>query len=112
MNNEQMTAEELLRQYFEMQAELESHEAMVKDVRAQLFTLVKTLGQVKLDHIGSAVIVPESISYSYDADMLDSFMAECLTNGDLHTARRLADARKPSPRKASLRISAAKKGRQ
>jgi hypothetical protein len=110
MNNERTTAEELLRQYFEMQAELQSHEAMVKDVRTQLHTLVKTLGQVKLDHIGSAVIVPESISYSYDADMLDTFMAECLTNGDVHTARKLADARKDTPRKASLRISTARKG--
>lgn len=101
-------AEELVRQYFEMQAELESHKAMVEDVRDQLQPLVEKLGKIETE-VGNAVMVPPSVSHTYDTKKIDDIIITALANGDTHMATALSNARKDSPRKASMRISAAKK---
>jgi hypothetical protein len=99
----------LLRDYFEMKSELEAHEAQVDDLRRNLQVVVEALGgTVKVDHVGTALITPQSTSHSYDTKMIDAVIAKALQDGDVHTAKAIADARKETTRKASLRITGAK----
>ena len=102
-------AELLLRDYFEMKSELEAHEAQVDDLRRNLQVLVEALGgSYKLDHVGTALITPASTSHSYDTKMIDAIKDKALQDGDVHTAKAIADARKETTRKATLRITGAK----
>jgi hypothetical protein len=99
----------LLRDYFEMKSELEAHEAQVDDLRRNLQTLVEALGgSLKVDHVGSAIITPQSTSHSYDTKAIDAIKDKALQDGDVHTAKAIADARKETTRKATLRITGAK----
>ena len=100
----------LLRDYFEMKSELEAYEAKADDLRRDLQVLVEALGgSYKLDHVGTAIITPASTSHSYDTKAIDAVMAKALQDGDVHTAQALADARKETTRKATLRITGVKK---
>jgi len=102
-------AELLLRDYFEMKSELEAYEANVDDLRRNLQTLVEALGgSLKVDHIGTALITPASTSHSYDTKAIDAIKDRALQDGDVHTAKAIADARKETTRKATLRITGAK----
>ena len=102
-------AELLLRDYFEMKSELEAYEANVDDLRRNLQTLVEALGgSLKVDHVGTALITPPSTSHSYDTKMIDAIKDKALQDGDVHTAKAIADARKETTRKATLRITGAK----
>jgi len=99
----------LLRDYFEMKSELEAYEANVDDLRRNLQTLVEALGgSLKVDHVGTALITPQSTSHSYDTKMIDAIKDKALQDGDVHTAKAIADARKETTRKATLRITGAK----
>ena len=99
----------LLRDYFEMKSELEAYEANVDDLRRNLQTLVEALGgSFKLAHVGTAIITPASTSHSYDTKAIDAIIAKALQDGDIGTAQALADARKESTRKATLRITGVK----
>lgn len=100
----------LLRDYFEMKSELEAYEAKADDLRRDLQVLVEALGgSYKLDHVGTAIITPASTSHSYDTKAIDGVIAKALQDGDVHTAQALADARKETTRKATLRITGVKK---
>lgn len=99
----------LLRDYFEMKSELEAYEAKADDLRRDLTVLVEALGgSFKLDHVGSAIITPSSTSHSYETKAIDAVIAKALQDGDVHTAKALAEARKETTRKAALRITGAK----
>ena len=99
----------LLRDYFEMKSEMEAHEAQADDLRRNLQVLVEALGgSLKVDHVGTALITPPSTSHSYDTKAIDGVIAKALQDGDVHTAQALADARKETTRKATLRITGAK----
>ena len=99
----------LLRDYFEMKSELEAYEAKADDLRRDLTVLVEALGgSFKLDHVGTAIITPPSTSHSYDTKAIDAVIAKALQDGDVHTAKALAEARKETTRKAALRITGAK----
>jgi hypothetical protein len=99
----------LLRDYFEMKSELEAYEANVDELRKNLQVLVEALGgSYKLDHVGTALITPASTSHSYDTKAIDAIKDKALQDGDVHTAKAIADARKETTRKASLRITGAK----
>jgi hypothetical protein len=99
----------LLRDYFEMKSELEAYEANVDDLRRNLQVLVEALGgSLKVDHVGTALITPQSTSNSYDTKMIDAIKDKALQDGDVHTAKAIADARKETTRKATLRITGAK----
>jgi len=107
---DQEAAELLLRDYFEMKSELEAYEANVDDLRRNLQTLVEALGgSLKVAHVGTAIITPESTSHSYDTKMIDAIIAKALQDGDIATAKALSDARKETTRKATLRITGVKK---
>jgi hypothetical protein len=99
----------LLRDYFEMKSELEAYEANIDELRRNLQTLVDALGgSLKVDHVGTALITPQSTSHSYDTKAIDAVIAKALQDGDMHTAKALSDARKETTRKATLRITGAK----
>jgi len=99
----------LLRDYFEMKSEIEAHEANIDELRRNLQVLVEALGgSFKVDHVGTALITPQSTSHSYDTKMIDAVIAKALQDGDVHTAKAIADARKETTRKATLRITGAK----
>ena len=99
----------LLRDYFEMKSELEAYEANIDELRRNLQTLVEALGgSLKVDHVGTALITPQSTSHSYDTKAIDAVIARALQDGDMHTAKALSDARKETTRKATLRITGAK----
>jgi hypothetical protein len=99
----------LLRNYFEMKSELEAYEANVDDLRKNLQVLVESLGgSFKVDHVGTALITPSSTSHSYDTKAIDAIKDKALQDGDVHTAKAIADARKETTRKATLRITGAK----
>lgn len=99
----------LLRDYFEVKSELEAHEARADELRRDLQVIVEALGgSVKVAHVGTAAITPASTSHSYDTKAIDAIIAKALQDGDIGTAQALADARKETTRKASLRITGAK----
>jgi len=99
----------LLRDYFEMKSELEAYEAKSDDLRRDLTVLVEALGgSFKLDHVGTAIITPPSTSHRYDTKAIDAIKDKALQDGDMHTAKAIADARKETPHKATLRITGAK----
>jgi len=99
----------LLRDYFEMKSELEAYEANIDELRRNLQTLVEALGgSFKIDHVGTAIITPQSTSHSYDTKAIDAVIAKALQDGDMHTAKALSDARKETTRRATLRITGAK----
>jgi hypothetical protein len=99
----------LLHDYFEMKSELEAYEANVDDLRRNLQVLVEALGgSLKVDHVGTALITPQSTSHSYDTKAIDAIKDKALQDGDMHTAKAIADARKETTRKATLRITGAK----
>jgi hypothetical protein len=99
----------LLRDYFEMKSEIEAHEANIDELRRNLQVLVEALGgSLKVDHVGTALITPQSTSHSYDTKAIDAVIAKALQDGDIHTAKAIADARKETTRKATLRITGAK----
>ena len=107
---DQEAAELLLRDYFEMKSELEAYEANVDDLRRNLQTLVEALGgSLKVAHVGTAIITPESTSHSYETKAIDTIIAKALQDGDIATAKALSDARKETTRKATLRITGVKK---
>ena len=108
-NFDRKAAALLLRDYFEMKSELEAYEANVDDLRKNLQVLVEALGgSYKLDHVGTALITPPSTSHSYDTKAIDAIKDKALQDGDVHTAKAIADARKETTRKATLRITGAK----
>jgi hypothetical protein len=99
----------LLRDYFEMKSELEAYEANIDDLRRNLQVLVEALGgSLKVDHLGTALITPQSTAHSYDTKAIDAIKDKALQDGDVHTAKAIADARKETTRKATLRITGAK----
>lgn len=107
---DQEAAELLLRDYFEMKSELEAYEANVDDLRRNLQTLVEALGgSLKVAHVGTAIITPESTSHSYDTKAIDELLAQSVADGDIATAQALTNARKLNHRKATLRITGVKK---
>jgi hypothetical protein len=100
----------LLRDYFEVKSELEAHEARADDLRRDLTVLVEALGgSLKVDHLGTALITPQSTAHSYDTKAIDAIQSKALQDGDVHTAKAIADARKETTRKATLRITGVKK---
>jgi len=102
-------ATRLLRDYFEVKSELEAHEANADELRRDLQVLVEALGgSVKVAHVGTAIITPASTSHSYDTKAIDAIKDKALQDGDVHTAKAIADARKETTRKATLRITGAK----
>ena len=102
-------ATRLLRDYFEMKSELEAHETNVDDLRRDLQVIVEALGgAVKVPHLGAAIITPASTSHAYDTKVIDAVIAKALQDGDIGTAKALAEARRETNRKATLRITGVK----
>ena len=99
-----MTIEKLLQDYFDMTSEIEAHEHMQSELRKRIEEVIAESGAVKIRGLGSASITPASVSHSYDSKAIDKIISDCLLDGDVHTARKLSEARKESARKASLRI--------
>ena len=99
-----MSIEQLLQDYFDMQSEIEAHEHMQSELRKRIEEIIAESGAVKIRGLGGASITPASVSYSYDAKAIDNIITESLRDGDIHTAKKLSEARKESTRKASLRI--------
>ena len=105
--NEQMMA--LFSDYRELQSEIFALEAMADEKKAALKQAAVALGgKIAVKGYGSASVIPASTSHSYDTKMIDAVIAKALQDGDVHTAKAIADARKETTRKATLRITGAK----
>ena len=97
-----------LEDYFAMASEIKAHEAMQDDVRRNIEAYVLEHGPIKIDHVGAAIVTPASTSHSYDTKAIDAIQSKALQDGDVHTAKAIADARKETTRKATLRITGVK----
>jgi hypothetical protein len=110
MNN---TDQELLavsmRDYFEIDSEITALEATQKDIRRNIETLTIAMGgNVKLAHIGTAMVTESTTSHSYDTKSIDALLYELIENGELSTAKKIMECKKETTRAGGLRITKAK----
>lgn len=113
MSNNYSTDQELLavsmRDYFELDSEITALEATQKDIRRNIETLTIAMGgNVKLAHVGSAIVTEPSISHSYDTKSIDALLMELVQAGELHTAKKIMECKKETTRAGGLRITKAK----
>jgi hypothetical protein len=113
MNNHYSTDQELLavsmRDYFEIDSEITALEATQKDIRKNIETLTIAMGgNVKLAHVGSAIVTEPSTSHSYDTKSIDALLYELIENGELSTAKKIMECKKETTRAGGLRITKAK----
>ena len=100
---------QLLSDYFELESEVKAHEYGLKQKRERIRELVAEFGgKAHIDHLASVQIVPESVSHSYDTKALDSLVQTLITDGELHSAKRIMACRKETKRAESMRITPAK----
>ena len=101
---------QLLSDYFELESEVKAHEYGLKEKRERIRELVSEMPGQKthIDHLASVQIVPESVSHSYDTKALDSLVQTLITDGELHSAKRIMACRKETKRAESMRITPAK----
>ena len=113
MTNNYSTDQELLavsmRDYFEIDSEIVALEATQKDIRRNIETLTIAMGgNVKLAHIGSAMVTESTTSHSYDTKSIDALLYELIENGELSTAKKIMKCKKETTRAGGLRITKAK----
>ena len=111
MTEEQQIPETLtaaIRNYAELEDEVEHLEASMEDVRAIIKAEVVAIGgKVKIPHVATVSIVPASTSHSYDTAAIDKLVLDLFADGTkegIAIAQALVDMRKKSNRKESLRI--------
>jgi hypothetical protein len=99
----------LLRDYFEIDSEIQALEATQKDIRKSIETLTIALGgNVKIAHIGTALVTESSTSHAYDTKAIDALLLDLISLGELHTAKRIMECKKETTRAGGLRITKAK----
>jgi len=113
MTNNYSTDQELLavsmRDYFEIDSEITALESTQKDIRRNIETLTIAMGgNVKLAHVGSAIVTEPSTSHSYDTKSIDALLYELIENGELSTAKKIMECKKETTRAGGLRITKAK----
>jgi hypothetical protein len=98
---------ELFIQHGEISSEIEHLKAQLEAVRESIkyHTMQEAGHRLTVDGVGTAQVTQASTSHSYDTKAIDALIAECLQAGDIHTAQRLADARKTTTRAETLRIT-------
>lgn len=98
-----------MRDYFEIDSEIQALEATQKDIRRSIETITIALGgNVKIAHIGTALVTESSISHAYDTKAIDALLLDLISIGELHTAKRIIDSKKETTRAGGLRITKAK----
>lgn len=98
-----------MRDYFEIDSEIQALEATQKDIRRNIETITIAMGgNVKLAHIGTALVTESSISHAYDTKAIDALLLDLISLGELHTAKRIIDCKKETTRAGGLRITKAK----
>lgn len=101
---------QLLSDYFELESEVKAHEFGMNEKRARIREIVAELPGQKthIDHLASVQIVPASEGHSYDTKALDNLVQTLITDGELHSAKRIMACRKETKRAESMRITPAK----
>ena len=98
-----------MRDYFEIDSEIQALEATQKDIRRNIETITIAMGgNVKLAHIGTALVTESSISHGYDTKAIDALLLDLISLGELHTAKRIMECKKETTRAGGLRITKAK----
>ena len=98
-----------MRDYFEIDSEIQALEATQKDIRRNIETITIAMGgNVKLSHIGTALVTESSISHAYDTKAIDALLLDLIALGELHTAKRIMECKKETTRAGGLRITKAK----
>ena len=98
-----------MRDYFEIDSEIQALEATQKDIRRNIETITIAMGgNVKLAHIGTALVTESSISHAYDTKAIDALLLDLISLGELHTAKRIMECKKETTRAGGLRITKAK----
>jgi outer membrane murein-binding lipoprotein Lpp len=68
-------------------------------IREQIKELVTALGgSVSVPGFGTALMTKSAKSASYDAQTVDAIVSQLVRDGEIHTAQKLADARKETTR--------------
>ena len=100
---------QLLSDYFELESEVKAHEYGLKEKRERIREIVSELGgKAHVDHLATVQIVPASEGHSYDTKALDNLVQTLITDGELHSAKRIMSCRKETKRAESMRITPAK----
>ena len=100
---------QLLSDYFELESEVKAHEFGLKEKRDRIREIVAELGgKAHVDHLATVQIVPASEGHSYDTKSLDNLVQTLITDGELHSAKRIMACRKETKRAESMRITPAK----
>lgn len=68
-------------------------------IREEIKELVTALGgSVSVPGFGTALMTKSAKTASYDAQTVDAIVSQLVRDGEIHTAQKLADARKESQR--------------
>ena len=84
-------------------AEIDSEIAPLTSRRDAIREDIKELviamgGTISIPGLGTALMTKSGKSASYDAQIVDAIVSELVRNGEIHTAQKLADARKETTR--------------
>jgi hypothetical protein len=101
------TVRDLFAHIGELTNEIKALEAERAALRQELerLVLLEPTRKLAVEGLGKAEMTRGSTYYTYDAKKLDALAAECVRNGDFHTAQALADAREEKVRAETLRIT-------
>lgn len=100
----------LISSYYELESEIKPLEDSQAAIRQQIQQEVERIGgRVTIKGLASVMISAPSSTVSFNAKELDTLIAELITDGEVHTAHRIAALRTVSTRAGSLRITREKK---
>jgi hypothetical protein len=103
-------AKGLILQIMELDKAIELAETKKAQLRIDLEKIMGSSASLEINGVAVIKRTPESIIYSYDTKLIQSVLEKLLRDGLHDHATMLANAKKESTRKASIRISKWKDG--
>jgi hypothetical protein len=97
---------DLLAELGEVESELKMLTERKEIIRGALTEIMVKRGGEKLvvEGLGTVTMTKDRTTTKYDAKVLDAFIAQCLQDGDVHTANAIAKARSESTTKGYLMV--------
>lgn len=101
---EELDIRQLLSELGEVESEMKALTDRRDSIRTTLGEIMAQRDGEKLvvDGLGTVSITKDRTSVKYDTKVLDAFVAQCLKDGDIHTAKAISEARTESTSKGYL----------
>ncbi len=106
MTNPEWNEKDLLAELGEVESELKLLTERKEIIRNALTEIMVKRGGEKLvvEGLGTVTMTKDRTTVKYDTKVLDAFIAQCLQDGDVHTANAIAKARSESTTKGYLMV--------